>query len=170
MSTAVVDCPWGIWDIFFCLVNKQSMARLFASRVIILYPWTQPSVSAVLSAADRGEGQFAPGPPRPNSAELLQARSSESGSSFMSQSSFSKGFVSLYCWFQVSLLLCFVLCYWHTFPHQNSLSNLSIPFISPQGTPWYIKGCPMVSFNTTLCPICPSHPSVPRRCMEHHGM
>ena len=44
----------------------------------------------------------------PNSAELLQTRSSESGSSFISQSSFCKGFVSLCCWLQVNLLYCFV--------------------------------------------------------------
>ena len=55
------------------------------------------------------QGQFFPGPQcegPPNTAELFQIRS---GSSFTSQSSFFKRFVSLYCWFQVSLLFCFVL-------------------------------------------------------------
>ena len=55
------------------------------------------------------QGQFSPGPQcegPPNTAELFQIRS---GSSFTSQSSFFKRFVSLYCWFQVSLLFCFAL-------------------------------------------------------------
>ena len=83
-------------------------------------------------------------------------------------------------------------------PQHNPLSHLSIPSLSPQGTygtsrdvPWCpsaqssvppvhpipqsprdiwdIKGRPMLSLNTILCPMCLSHPSVPKRHMGHQG-
>ena len=34
---------------------------------------------------------------------------------------------------------------------------------------WDIKGRPIVSLNTILCPTCPSHPSVPKGHMGHQG-
>ena len=43
--------------------------------------------------------------------------------------------------------------------------HLSIPPLSP-GTPWGIRGRPMVSINTIHCPSCTSHPSVPK---GHYG-
>ena len=78
----------------------------------------------------------------------------------------------------------------HGVPQHNPLSYLSIPSLSPQWTYgtsgdvprcpsaqssvplvhpipqspmdiWDIKGRPMVSLSTILCPTCPSHPSVP---------
>ena len=86
----------------------------------------------------------------------------------------------------------------HGVPQHNPLSHLSIPSLSPQGTygtsgdvPWCpsaqssvplvhpipqsprdiwdIRGRPMVSLSTILCPTCPSHPSVPNGHMGHQG-
>ena len=57
----------------------------------------------------------------------------------------------------------------HGVPQRNSLSHLSIPSLSPQGTYWDIKGCPMVSLSTVLCPTCPSHPSVPNGIWDIMG-
>ena len=86
----------------------------------------------------------------------------------------------------------------HGVPQHNPLSHLSIPSLSPQGTygtsrdvPWCpsaqssvppvhpipqsprdiwdIKGRPMLSLSTILCPTCPSHPSVPKGHMGHQG-
>ena len=86
----------------------------------------------------------------------------------------------------------------HGVPQHNSLSHVSIPSLSPQGTygtsrdvPWCpsaqfsvppvhpipesprdiwdIKGRFMVSLSTILCPTCPSHPSVPKGHMGHQG-
>ena len=53
-------------------------------------------------------------------------------------------------------------------------AQVSVPLVHPiPQSPrdiWDIKGCPMVSLSTILCPTCPSHPSVPKRHMGHQGM
>ena len=52
-------------------------------------------------------------------------------------------------------------------------TQLSVPPVHPiPQSPrdiWDIKGHPMVSLNTIVCPTCPSYPSVPKGHMGHQG-